>query len=849
MEFLEKKRSRYSQMVIMLVLAVVLLFSFVGLARELVVTSAADSGSGTLRWALETARSGDIITFDPDVFPPDDPATIYPRSEIPPISCGHLTIDASNAGVIIDGTHVPGDWNNGLQVYSDNNVIQGLQIVNFKGAGIAVCGSIRGNTIGGDRAVGNGPLGQGNLLSGNAIGIDLCESGNSGNCVLGNLIGTDVSGQDPWPNHQEGIWVEDGVTKTTIGPNNIIAFNEGWGIHIDGLQASSNTITRNRIHSNIDAGIYLCCSANNEVSPPTTILANLAQGVVMGVAAAGSIVEIFSDDGAQGMIYEGSTTTNDAGNWKFEKGSPIQGPHVTATLTDEHGNTSAFCRPALSGSVAALFQQGTPLSPLPLVNKTARELEDNRIWTGWPITEASCGGSPDAGYVFREVTLTGDQHVEVDLNGEFEIIRWDVPEFEIHPCQLDEIKLIAANGVDLAVIMRFWNKKAHARGEELSYPRFQTEDQIQEYLNYVRFIVRSLKPLVRYYVIWAEPTIQNTIQWVEVEDYIKLLRRTIPVIREEYPEAKIVIAPTDYLIYPYAQEFLFTLLQSDVMPLVDVISWHPMYGTSPKYDFHREYYYEYPQLLRRIKETAEAHGFRGDYLAAELTWGVEGAAEGIIFDPSVPWPMFYTQGEAAKYLTRAIILHLGMGVAAGHPAGMSTLMPLSYAIVQNLCTVMADHEAIDLSVEIDIDNNEPGASCAFRYPNGDRMLAIWTDGIAQDEDPGVPATITFPGIVAGAVTGIDVLNGFEQEFAFETDGDSTIVRDLLVKDYPILIRLSDLTMSDDYVETVGDGFHRLGNVDAVPSSAGSGADRDGDGVPDDEDYCPDWPGSKEANGC
>jgi len=41
----------------------------------------------------------------------------------------------------------------------------------------------------------------------------------------------------------------------------------------------------------------------------------------------------------------------------------------------------------------------------------------------------------------------------------------------------------------------------------------------------------------------------------------------------------------------------------------------------------------------------------------------------------------------------------------------------------------------------------------------------------------------------------------------------------------------------------------LGDINALPSSSGGGSDRDGDGVPDNEDYCPDWPGSKEANGC
>ena len=138
----------------------------------------------------------------------------------------------------------------------------------------------------------------------------------------------------------------------------------------------------------------------------------------------------------------------------------------------------------------------------------------------------------------------------------------------------------------------------------------------------------------------------------------------------------------------------------------------------------------------------------------------------------------------------------------------------------------------------------PVAYCSFRYPNGDRVLAIWTDGIAQDEDPGVSATITFPGLSAGSVAGIDVLHGFEQELVFEVDGEDMIIRDLLVKDYPILIRLSDVTMGPDYQETVGDGFHQLGGP-----GAGTGSDRDGDGVPDDEDFCPDWPGSAKTSGC
>ena len=128
------------------------------------------------------------------------------------------------------------------------------------------------------------------------------------------------------------------------------------------------------------------------------------------------------------------------------------------------------------------------------------------------------------------------------------------------------------------------------------------------------------------------------------------------------------------------------------------------------------------------------------------------------------------------------------------------------------------------------------------------MLAAWTDGVAQDEDPGVPATITFQSLAAGSVTGIDVVHGFEQKLTFEIDGEDTIVRDLLVKDYPILIRLGDIPFGPDYEETVGDGFHRFGGINVLSAPVG-GDDRDGDGVPDEEDWCPDYPGSKEMNGC
>ena len=70
--------------------------------ETIVVTSAADSRPGTLRQALLDAENGDTIIFDATVFPPTNPTTIYVASELPLISQGNPTIDASNAGVILN---------------------------------------------------------------------------------------------------------------------------------------------------------------------------------------------------------------------------------------------------------------------------------------------------------------------------------------------------------------------------------------------------------------------------------------------------------------------------------------------------------------------------------------------------------------------------------------------------------------------------------------------------------------------------------------------------------------------------------------------------------------------------
>ena len=217
----------------------------------LTVTSTADSGPGTLRNALGEARSGDTIVFDADVFPPENPTPINLATGLPDLNRGSITIDASNAGVVLDGHDLPPLA--GLHIVSDSNVIKGLQILNFH-EGISISGEH--NIIGGNRTTGDGPLGEGNLISGNRFaGIVVRGINAIDNTIIGNLIGTDLTGRGVLGNGETGVFLVDGTSRNTIGgteaeDRNIISGN-GRGQVSFMVQANDNTLIGNYIGTDV----------------------------------------------------------------------------------------------------------------------------------------------------------------------------------------------------------------------------------------------------------------------------------------------------------------------------------------------------------------------------------------------------------------------------------------------------------------------------------------------------------------------------------------------------------------------------------------------------------------------
>ncbi|HCS38364.1 MAG TPA: hypothetical protein DIW44_02115 [Anaerolineaceae bacterium] len=425
-----------------------------------------------------------------------------------------------------------------------------------------------------------------------------------------------------------------------------------------------------------------------------------------------------------------------------------------------------------------IMQEGNNLPRTLLQAKPTHDLANNRIGS-------LCHPPP----CVRDETHINDEFFDLGLKGLLRItlneiesysVVWSTSEFTIAPIDDEWITSISKD-ITLAYSLTFWDKANHPNGWEGISSRFQTEEEIQHYLDYVRFIVNHFKDRIHYYEIWNEPNIGYPFQHIEPADYVNLVKQTIPVIREIDPEAKIIVGGVTALQSPEYREFLFQILESDIMPLVDVISWHPFFGVSPQYEDVKDYYLEYPSLVQQIKNAASAHGFVGEYSADELTWRTP-----LNSDEGQPWT--YNEITAAKYYARGIMAHLGMDVSVGVMIDPRLMMIRS--TTGNLCTLMVG--AIPESLPIEIQSEAKNVlSYSFSLPNGDKLFVFWSNGAAMDDDPGLLATVTIPTFSNWEATGIDALYGIEQKLTTTNENDSMTIHDLMIKDYPIIIRLSE----------------------------------------------------------
>jgi hypothetical protein len=223
-----------------------------------------------------------------------------------------------------------------------------------------------------------------------------------------------------------------------------------------------------------------------------------------------------------------------------------------------------------------------------------QEVADIRLGAGL-YSSFTWSDLPNLDRILNSYIDYGTWRVDTCVDEVEEPIYWDYNNEDEFPEEYDQfIDGLNENGVAVDYLLLFWDKTGHANGSELSTPRFQTEEQIQDFLDHVRFVVSHYKGRVQYYTIWSEPSNRAGIKWIEVEDYINLVRRIVPVIHEEDPQAKVSIAA---IITFWTRDYINAILESDIMTMIDVVQWHGIYDVLPNDPFWDGYYYQYPAIV------------------------------------------------------------------------------------------------------------------------------------------------------------------------------------------------------------------------------------------------------------
>ena len=125
------------------------------------------------------------------------------------------------------------------------------------GDGVRIDSGAQSNIIGGATDT------EKNIISGNDDnGVSIYDSGTDSNKVLGNYIGTDVTGTAALENSANGIRIDSGAQSniiggTTDGERNIISGNGEIGVRIDGSGTENNRIIGNYIGTDVTGTVAL----------------------------------------------------------------------------------------------------------------------------------------------------------------------------------------------------------------------------------------------------------------------------------------------------------------------------------------------------------------------------------------------------------------------------------------------------------------------------------------------------------------------------------------------------------------------------------------------------------------
>ena len=112
---------------------------------------------------------------------------------------------------------------------------------------------------------------------------------------------------------------------------------------------------------------------------------------------------------------------------------------------------------------------------------------------------------------------------------------------------------------------------------------------------------------------------------------------------------------------------------------------------------------------------------------------------------------------------------------------------MTYYMWRNVATLMDDFRASDFAVNFS--NGQGLLYFTFQRGDHERMVSVWIDGPSKDGVVEAKTDIVFPRMQARRATVADIMNGTEQELEVGGNGAETVLKGMLVKDYPVFVTI------------------------------------------------------------
>ena len=310
-------------------------------------------------------------------------------------AAGKTALGNKNAGVAVSaaagnqlggtntaaGNVISGNTQDGILLTdgATGNLIEG-NLIGLSAAGTnAIPNGFNGIALSGagSNLIGGGAVGARNVISGNAKnGVDILGLSDSGNVVLGNYIGLDVTGHKTVANTLAGVRIQgcsNVVGGVTTGSGNVISGNGQQGVCLVG---TNGNVTGNMIQGNLigldvtganslgngDAGVGIISAANNQVGGTTTGTRNV-------LSANGGEGIFLIDAGTTNNVVQGNYIGTDA-TGMTEHGNVYEGITVQDAITTQIGGTA----PGAGNLISANNNRG-----ILLANASGNVLQGNFI--------------------------------------------------------------------------------------------------------------------------------------------------------------------------------------------------------------------------------------------------------------------------------------------------------------------------------------------------------------------------------------------------------------------------------------------------------------------------------------